>query len=542
MSANRIALPPNCFLIYAEILYYCVHFGSNKEHKAFEDLKIELSQKVNQGLASDRNKYLSNLMGNVKKQNKLKCLYGKIATDVKKDNKKIIVFNYKSEIAESFKYLEEVYPNEAKEGINKFVLNYLDGQIMQIIKNEGRISNTLEIKENTSLLDALSDTTWYLYYHEYDNYPKTRLTIISRLILEIVNPGQVFLYEKKHALDFIGSIDLSSSTNSIIVINLETKNSKLAIKKLQLRVIIQEGVLDNSIFLGQYMDFETGNKIVSGTIVLENVKGHLLDDSASDDYNDEYTIVREIKLRTGIALKAIRIDLVYYTGWERYIPLYIAHFLSDKWKNHTKIKPIVSDYESLGNFFKDQKGKHDKYNSKIDFDIFLVTPIGIINEIDTKPYYKEINEYFFKYPSPPDYDEKDKKSLLPIYEACDFLKKAKINKIFYTPRVVKLQDPSFVSDGDSETIIENDISAMKSSRIVVFILPKLEIMNTSFFIKIGWAMQLDKSIIIFPLAANLLPRLIAKPHIGKNLWVSEPIEIKDIPGRIRNDFSKILHI
>lgn len=539
MATNRIELPTNCFLLYTNLVLYCKY---EKKHEPFEIVLARFSSEIFNRLEASRDDYLIDLATAVNKIDDLKCFYGKITSEIRKHNPDNVSFNSSNDIAACFRFIVNVYPEYCSEGIQRFISEHLKKVFGGELTERTEFGQHQTLSEKVSWVNKFSNTIWYFYYHEYENSPKTRLTIISRLVLEIVSPNQLYLYEKSETSDFAGSIDLKSSTQSIIVINLETRYTNIEFKKLQLRILPLVGVSDNSIILGQYIDGETGNKIVSGTFVMENAKGHAV--SVPTEWNqpeDEFTRIRNVKTHKGETLKVVRLDLVYHSGWERFIPESIAMFLSHKGKNHTKINPKISDYESLKDFLKDQRGKPEKYNNKIEYDMLIVTPIGNINEISGRPYYQEINQFFFKYLEPVVGSENDKEDQSQIFCASDILKKGKINRIYYTPRVA-LVSGQIDGDVDSETIINNEIIAMKSSRVIVFILPKLDIVNTSFFIKVGWAMKIDRPIIIFPLEKDLLPRLIDKHHIGKSFWISSPINIAQIPGRIVADYAKVIHM
>lgn len=539
MANNRIELPTNIFLLYTNLVIYCKY---EKKHEPFEIALARFSSEILNELEVGRDGYLLDLATAVNKIDDLKCFYGKITSEIRKHNPDIISFNSSNEIAACFRFIVNVYPEHCSEGIQKFISEHLKKAFGGELTERTEFGQHQTLSEKASWVNNFADTTWYFYYHEYENSPKTRLTIISRLVLEIVSPNQVFLYEKSGISDFVGSIDLKSSTQSIVFINLESRYTNIEFKKLQLRILPMVGVSDRSVFLGQYIDGETGNKIVSGTFVMENIKDHAV--SVPIEWNqpeDEFTRIREVKTHKGETVKVVRVDLVYHSGWERFIPESIAIFLAHKGKNHTKINPKISDHESLNDFLKDQRGKPEKYNTKIEYDILIVTPIGNINEISERSYYEEINQAFFKYSEPLVSSKNGKEEQSQIFYASDLLRKSKINRIYYTPRVA-LATGQIDGDVDSETIINNEISAMKSSRAIVFILPKLDIVNTSFFIKIGWAMNIDRPIIIFPLEKDLLPRLIDKHHIGKSFWISSPISIAQIPGRIAADYAKVLHM
>lgn len=544
MSIKRIEFSSIGFLLYAEIVRYCLEMQKkNNPPESIEEVLLELAKRI--VLSPDRDEYLDSLMDRIRYYRpELDSLYGKITTQIRADKKDRILINEESDIASYFEKIKAVYPQE--DNIRTFIKNRIEPQF------EVPVPVTSELNEEKSnLINDLLGTTWYLYYHEYDLSPDTHHTIITRLILKINSETDIQIFEKLEIHDFRGEIDVKRSIGqSIIIINLDSAHPKSSTKKLQIRIIIEEGISSNSIFLGQYIDFESSNIIVSGTIVIENVLGHRLSESIESKDIEKYTPhsryfkKRSIIMNMEEIYDVVRVKLVYNSGWEQYIPREIAEYLTAKGKNHNKTKSLSpnSSLEKLGTWIKEQRKKKGKFNAIIDYDCFLVTPIGNIKAIGDQDYFKEINEHLFKTPWPVYNRESGKPFPDEVYQSADILKEIKLFKIFYTPRVRRIFDPSFSGEGDSQSIISDDIEKMKRSRFVVLILPKPEethIHHTSAFIKIGWAMEQEKPIIIFPLAPGLLPRLLMQSHI-RNIHISEPVCIKEIPEKLKNDYGHLL--
>lgn len=541
MNKNRINISTDCYLLFAEILYYCI--TPNIKHEELNKKLLTLSEKVKTKAPTKKGDYLKGLASNFHKPKTIySTIYGVITTRIKSDKKKKeISLNMNSSLGEVFKKIEAIYPNVSKKGVRYFFENTL-GTYFPIEKTKAKQTNEVDNKASTK--DDFLDTTWFLYYHEYLDKPKTPYTVISRLVLHIKDKENIKLFERKENEDFVGNANFihNDTNSSILIINLERESTSFK-KKLELRIIKSGGISDNSVYLGQYMDTETGDKIVSGTFVLENVKGHDLGENSSNSYleKSKYTIIRKVPLQMGKPLEVIQTDLVYYSDWERYIPKAIAKYLSHKWKNHSKTKPVATTLAELGDWLREQRElkpfEEYKFNTNIEYDLFVVTPVGNIKDISEKQYYKQINNYFFEIPNPAVSQRAEAELPDPIYDSKKIFKKIGINKIYYSPRILKLQNPSFSGDEETHTIIDNDLKAMRKSRFVIFIMP--EQLFSSALIKIGWAMQQEKPIIVFPLKQNVLPKLLTKPY-EKKIWVSDPMKIKDIPEKLITDYQRVL--
>ncbi len=536
MSINRITISSDCYLLFAELLYYCENTKQN--HEQLSTKLPSLAEKVKAKEVTGDRDYYKVLSGKYHKpKTKHNTIHGTIVTKIKRDGERILFINLNSSITDFFEAIEQTYPNETKNGLRHFFETTLSFYFP--IEAGKQVESTNE-EAIAPLMGDFNNTVWYLYYHEYLDKPKTPYTLISRLILEIKDNKNITLYEKRENEDFIGEASLLNDTNSsILIIQLQRQSTSFK-KKLELRIIQSGGITSNSVYMGQYMDTETGDKIVSGTFILENVLGHSLDERAHNPYllESKHNAVRRISITPDKVLKTIQTSLIYNSGWERYIPKDIAKYLSHKWKNHSKSKPIATTLVELGNWLREQKEHKPydeyKFNTAIEYDLFIVTPVGNINEIATMEYYQQINKYFFKNQNPSATEDKDKRN--PIYDSSDDLKANGINKIYYSPRV-KLHSNSKVTAEEPHIIIDNDMKAMRKSRFVIFIVP--ELVHTSALIKIGWAMQQEKPIFIFPLKKNVLPLLLQQPY-DKKIFVCDPVSIKEIPSKLLAKYKKDL--
>jgi hypothetical protein len=545
MSEKRISISKNGFLLYSEAIIYCLDIVNNNNTP--EDLEKVVIPKLSQKIkdAKDKDEYINILTDKIQRKatkEKLNSLYSKITTQIRKeDEQKPSSINRTSKIAHYFEDIKSVYPEVSN--LQYFIEKFIEPQFKDI-------TNNLNKREDKPIND-LFGTTWYLYYHEYEVAPSTRQTVISRLVLRINSESDICLFEKWPNHDFKGGIDLERSGHSNIIMNFESIHPSRPSKKLQIRLIIEEGISQDSIFFGQYIDFESTNVIVSGTIVIENVLGCRLPKTTESKENQllvsnsRYFKKRKIDFSDDEAYDVVMVKLAYYCGWEKYIPKYIAYYLTDKWMNHHKTKSISpgSNLEKLGYWLKGQQKKEIKFNSIIEYDCFLITPIGDLGEIGDKEYFKEINQYLFKSPWL-DYTREQNK-LLPneVYEAVDNLQESNLKRIYYTPRVKKIADPLFSGEGDSQAIILDEIEKMKRSRFVILILPipfENYAHHSTMFMKIGWAMEQEKHIIIFPLAEDVLPKLLLHQTQVLNIHISHPVSIKQIPDKLINDFGNIL--
>lgn len=558
-TEKRIIISSDCFLLYAELLNECVT-RNNQEKREKKDKQIEPLHELLDKLADKVRKkdkvrdkdYLIDLASKVRKDRVSgNSVYHTITTIIRKDSSSDCGFNEESS-SKIFRHIVERYPKETEMGMRIFFHEKMDQYFPQPQDNKltsapNKNHTTETFKDKKKAAHGFANTTWFLYYHEYSKNFTTRCSVITRLVLHIESLEKIKLYESREHSDFVSNtshaVDFVKSDTNCIILNIcLDKESTSFTKGLQLRIIQSESIADNSIFFGQYMDTELGDKIVSGTFILENVKGHILNENMEIPgyVQSPHEVIRQVKLPSKEMLKVVQTDLVFNSGWERYIPKEIADYLSHKWKNHTKTKSDQSTLKELGTWLKGQRARDNeeyKFNVCIEYDLFIVTPVGNLNALFQSKYYEDINKFFFKKSNPSLSEIEEKGTVNPLFDSCDVLKEIGINRIYYTPRVLKLKKPSHRIKLETRTVIQNDLDAMRKSRNVILIMP--ELVQTSAFVKIGWAMQQEKPVIIFPLKQKILPTLLSKSY-EKSIWVSDRIDIGKIPEKMVGDYSEIL--
>ncbi len=145
-------------------------------------------------------------------------------------------------------------------------------QIAQLRNELGRLMFTSANLENTQ---------WWLYLHGYQRHKievdKINTWPLVKLVLtfgEINQEGDLFVKLDNTGIehyDYIGTVDFQSSRTEILVINLNT----IPYYGRQLNLKIHIGTGEGNIFLGQYLNYESDNHIISGTIVLERIKNEI---------------------------------------------------------------------------------------------------------------------------------------------------------------------------------------------------------------------------------------------------------------------------
>jgi len=531
----RIKISPDRFLLFAELVDHCKTTKKEEIGNLQDDLKMLSLKVINKTPVSinekayDYYEYLAMQFPPYKKGEQIiKYLKDSILRLKNEPNRTVWNMNEANSVIDFEEKIKESYKEENIKDCKDLLLNKM--ALFFPLPEENEQNNIPAININTRPTDQFANSKWFFYYHEYIDDPKTPYTIISRLVLEIVDNKHIKLYERREKEDFTGSVTFGENDN-ILIIQL-TREITGRDKRLELRIIIPNGtVADDSLFLGQYMDFETGEKIVSGTFVLENIKSHsLAEPNEADKKVSKYKMERPILFADNTTAKTIQVELVYYSDWKYYIPKTIANYLSHKWKNHTKTKPINNaTLQGLGNFIEEQDEKpfrDYKFNTCIEYDFFIIAPGNNVVEIAEKDYYKEINKYFFKEEVP----SIDSSNLADphhkIYESSDAFKKIGINRLYYPPRVFLTENPTFSGEQELEAILEKEFKAMRESRFVLFIAPHA--VCDWALVKLGWAMQQEKPTYIFPQKENVLPKLIERGHTDEIISATKPLPINGI--------------
>jgi hypothetical protein len=527
---KQITISSNALLLFSKAL---LNNKLNNTNDSLETLlqrsKLELSKMIEiNGVKKLTSALRSNGYG---------FLYNKIVSEIDKGRAELTI-NARDQFLSFYTELADRYPDHevVKNGINYFFETYLDNYFTP---SEENVLTPVTMEETGDMVDPkYFGTDWYFYYHEYGT--KRPYTTISRLVLSVSQIGIITLYERPGHFNFEHrNIVITRGQNNIVTINFKS-NSK---KRLSLRVILSPGIADGTTLLGQYMDFESGDLIISGTCVLQRIPPgpSVLFNNSANPYlkvkkgeqlpvEDSNTRKRDVETQPGIFRTVVEIDLAYFTGWERYIPLEIAQYLTHKWKNFTKTKPGIKTLSDLSNFLEHQADKPNdsKYNAVINYDVYLVSPVGSLSVIESDKHYEEVNKTFFRHESiaaqDPDFDFK-------LSESVEELKKLRLEKIYFRQREFRAKHPDdFRGLENAATLLKNSYEAMRSSRIVILIMP--EKVCTSALVEAGWAIQMEKPLFIFQCQNGVLPRIISLGNNNNIIVADIPIAVSQIPHYI----------
>jgi len=544
MSEKRISFTPHGFLLYVEIVFYCIkRKESNTPNETLESIVKQLADDIKS--AKDLRSYAQSLSKNTRNyKNRIGSLYHKLQGELN-NNDKIgppILINQNKDIAKYYDFIKEGF------NLDIPIREFLDLHITPHFP-DGAILFEESFPILTEHIKQLIGTRWYLYYHEYELPVQTRHTVVTRLLLEINSFENVKLYERDENRDFQGKIDLKQSAgNASVIINLEPVHPVFSTKKLQIRILLKEKVTDDRILYGIYIDNEIRDSIVSGTIVLENTAGHLLPNKgiSGEIFKQLEDKSRFFRLRKVNGFAVVSVKLAYVSGWEQFIPPEITAYLANKWMNYTKAVSLSPNsnrrrlrlWQEDRDRLKSEQVFRTKFNAVISHDCFLVTPIGDIQSLKELEYYKDINKYLFEVENP-----NLQNGSLPhdVSKTTKVLQEINFCKLLYTPREILAKTPGYSGGGDSQSIVLNDMAAMKKCRSIIYIIPKPEdilTQHTSALLKIGWAMEQGKTVFIFPLGPDLLPKLFLSPI--HNVQVAPPISIEEIPNYICNEYEYLL--
>lgn len=215
--------------------------------------------------------------------------------------------------------------------LSKFLsqnLNDIDQELQNQIRQNPAKSDSVNKtklldyrKKISSLMYAsiLENTEWWFYFYGYDKHriiePNQDKWSLVKLLLrfnkvnddalsvEIINTDTPEHYSYEGEVDFLGS------KTEIIVINLRT----VPFLARQLNIKLNVGSGDGEIFLGQYLNYESDNHIISGTVVLERID--------TDEINNPEPAVHSIPIKDK------------YTEDIDGISRYILQYLHDKKQN-----------------------------------------------------------------------------------------------------------------------------------------------------------------------------------------------------------------
>jgi hypothetical protein len=467
-------------------------------------------------------------------------LYHKITTGIKKlGRKEPFAIRSGSTAEKQFKdIIQPRFPGHKK--INSGFKMFCEEYLASFVSSSSPEGLNVSQYGKREIEESLRNTTWYLYYHEYET--TTPYSVISRLVLHIADVNHITLFDRGKEDDFEGTGVVSiGTTSAILVIHLKRKS--IPPKELELRTVLSKPSSEHSILLGQYMDFETADEIVSGTFILENTKGHreISDPHSAFRSRSGNFIERDVEVPNGEKAKVVEVDLVYSSGWEEFIPRQTAMYLMHKWKNFTKTRPGVTNLKQLGLFLKkqeDKKYREFKFNTEIEFDLFIVTPIGRPQSPGEGTVYGDISKWFFKYPDPGKFEQNTPDREAAIYQASDVLKEMGLGKIYYPRRKALLQKSGLYGNLDPHMMLEENIAAMRKSRFVMLILQEQSC--GSALIEIGWAIQMEKPVFIVPLKKNILPKLLSKTYQDKIIVIEGSRKIKNIPELLKAYHAMIL--
>lgn len=123
----------------------------------------------------------------------------------------------------------------------------------------------------------LFNTKWWFYLYGYDKHrlksEKENTWTLVKLVMsigEIDETGNVEIRIDNTGVehyDYVGVIDFQGSRTEVLVINLST----MPYLGRQLNIKIHVGNCEGDLFLGQYLNYESDNHIISGSVVLQRI-------------------------------------------------------------------------------------------------------------------------------------------------------------------------------------------------------------------------------------------------------------------------------
>jgi hypothetical protein len=523
-----ITMEAKAFVLLFMILNECKKVHNDKTlEKNIDDLRGKISEETFKTAG-----FLKPLKLKAKEQ--FEFCYAKLNTEIQANSFKTIQFkgNNLLKIEKLFSdILGSKYPNEEliKAGLSGFA-EYLESlftnETAKLVKPD--LVNERTVSEVQS---KFSKTKWFFYHHDYES--DTPLTEITRLLLvfdDLTKPGNnTILYGRRSTEDFEGIAELIPEVNHTnFIINL--KRTKATPKNLQIRFVVTDGIEEDSIYLGQYIDFEKGETIITGTFILENVLGHFHRRDQTVEQSNKQPLDRQI-MPDGLLV--VKRELAYYSGWEHYFPNEIAAYLENKWMNFTKVKTNIGSLNELVFFRKKQEKKlflNTKFNTFIRYDIFIITPVNSLSKTESNHLIREIGNVFFEYPEI--CGESQEELNKQCFEAKRSLtEELGVKKLFYSPRQYKIENPRIHEEEDANEILKNDLYAMRSSRFVILVMPKR--ICTSALIKVGWAIQMEKPIFVFQTRKGSLPDMLCNDYKKIIKVVSKPKSIRQIPDYLK---------
>ncbi len=464
-----------------------------------------------------------------------------------RDRHPLIIHSDGKKFREAITILTDRYNTETSSqlGIEDFIL-HIDSLFAE---NSQPTTKMQKLASPSSADSDIFDTLWYFYYHEYNPSSLCLCSTISRFVLYIDSEGQGKMFGSNDVNDFEIVEPVVYSKN---VISLDLKNNYIDKKDLHLRVYVPSRITSKSVFLGQYIDYEVGDFIVSGTFILENAHGKTIESpievSKLRSKNQE---IREVSVPLSLkhgnrTLYSLQIELSHKTDWKKFIPTPIAKYLQDKWKNFTKSAKGIYDFNSLETFFKKQKDKsfaQKKYSTIINYDLFIIMPGGSMEEGEKQRLRKEISNTFFKIPDVEHEIEKTMPEDETIYEANDTLKRMGIQKIYFSPRVFNCHYKDNHWESEPKKILENDLQKLRESRMALLIMP--DSLSSSALVKVGAAIELGRLTFIFPLKLNVLPKVLTENFhhlliVNKLSESKKHFTIKDIPNVLMKNHKELL--
>lgn len=319
------------------------------------------------------------------------------------------------------------------------------------------------IKSANLKFNKLVNTQWELFIYNY----KIRATDtpgIVRLILRINkkkknNNINVVLENVEGENSFTGEIINNEYNNNILFLSLNTED-----KSKNLTIIFNVSASfepKNNIFLGQYIDNEEANEIISGTVLLKRI-----DDPGSD------ILPKRFKLGTK------DIDDIDET---------IIEFLKYKILNFTKTPTAKYNLADLKAWIDDER-KNEFYKNLISYfdanlgddkyDIFISAPVTSLSKTRSNEFLNEMENMI-------DY----------LSENCG------LNNIYYYPLIKQESNPKI-------NLLAHEIDKIRKSKIFTFIYPQK--VASSALIELGMVLGLNKPVYIFYKAKDDLPIIIQK--------------------------------
>lgn len=347
--------------------------------------------------------------------------------------------------------------------------------------------DSIKEKKETHL-DKFKFSSWYFYFYDYYTNREFRPKLI-RLILSIGDVrklGSIILHNSEGSDNFIGSVKINRSSINCLVVKFRTQQFQQ--KDLEIRFHINPGEL-RTLYLGQYIETASGEKIITGSAVIQRINGRpkkkLI---GSFSYNNDS------------------------------IPLAIRQYLSNRNLNFAKASKNIYSIKALEVWLVKKKAEKPYHLYPIkEYDAFLCIPIRS---------YKEEKHYLNFREIVNDFMEKNRTKFSEFG----------LNKIYFPPIDLGIETWAELKPGN--ILLGEEIEKLKKSRCLIVIFP--EIYPSSVLVEIGIALEINIPIFIFYKKGTKLPYLLSDTYPRKKLYVMDYEKLEDSLCHIEREIKILL--